>query len=372
MRAVHSAGSRGYHGSTKGEMGNQFRGLIDTLRSRSVEACRELCGGVAEGYRWGFVRPLADIVESFQHLDQRGYVRFEPSAAELAMRRVSDPLVRLGKGIGWTYRARSPGGGFSVYKPGYLEDMSDGNAPIPLRYGIPFGAGHLAYREQAAYRVDEALGFGRVPPTTVADGPYGLGSNQIWVHSGPAHPVTLVEDLSPEQRATLEIKAGLRHLITGYPRVQCEQMAVLDYVIGNTDRHLGNYRTGRHGEIVAIDHQLSFPESPDPRIGIRSGFVKQFLDVELSEEVMAQVRAVDLDRLRAALLDSKISEKAVDGALARLVEIRTHGKITGAAWPGEFTGLRVPWHFTEPLPVGWIEKVRHMPEYENGVVEVSD
>lgn len=79
---------------------------------------------------------------------------------------------------------------------------------------------------------------------------------------------------------------------------------------------------------MAIDHGLSFPESPDSRIGIRFDFVKEFHHIPLSEEVMAQVNAVDLQRLRAALLDSQLSEAAVNGALDRLVEIRTHGRIT--------------------------------------------
>ncbi|WP_159851207.1 hypothetical protein [Nocardia sp. CY41] len=226
---------------------------------------------------------------------------------------------------------------------------------LPLRFGIPRGGGHLAYREQAAYRVDEALGFGRVPPTSITNGPHGPGSNQIWAYSTPSHPKAAQLRLPREDWWKRKTMDALRRLNERYPKSQREQMAVLDYVIGNTDRHWGNYRTGRDGEIVAIDHGLSFPEFPDSRIGIRSDFVKEFHNVTLSEEVIAQVRAVDLDRLRTALLDGKLSEVAVNGALDRLIEIRTHGRITGRAWPGEINASIVVMRMTKPLPSGWIE-----------------
>lgn len=38
----------------------------------------------------------------------------------------------------------------------------------------------------------------------------------------------------------------------------------------------------------------------------------------------------------------------------RLLEIRTHGAITGNAWPGEII-FWVPEKITRPLPEAWIE-----------------
>lgn len=64
----------------------------------------------------------------------------------------------------------------------------------------------------------------------------------------------------------------------------------------------------------------NFP--PGIRDGSFSDFVKGFYKKELAH-------AVDLNRLRAALRDTGLSGKVVDGAFDRLVEIRTHGENTG-------------------------------------------
>jgi hypothetical protein len=51
------------------------------------------------------------------------------------------------------------------------------------------------------------------------------------------------------------------------PRVQRQQVAFLDYIIGALDRHRRNYRTvdrGTHLVLVAIDHGLSFPMAAHP------------------------------------------------------------------------------------------------------------
>ncbi|MCK2236844.1 phosphatidylinositol 4-kinase [Crossiella sp. S99.2] len=119
-----------------------------------------------------------------------------------------------------------------------------------------------------------------------------------------------------------------------YPLVQQERLAVLDYIAGNTDRHRGNYLTDRDGNLVAIDHRYSFPESPDPDYGIRSDFTAALFQLPLSPEVLTQVRAIEPDALRAVLHRMGLSEDSVEGAAGRLVEVQAHGMINGEAWPG--------------------------------------
>ncbi|MGW5381685.1 hypothetical protein [Nocardia sp. NPDC003963] len=313
------------------------------------------------------------------HAVERAY---QPSAVERALQTLSlDKPMRINEGFSSSFMGRSLGGARTVYKPSYLENLVDARSGLPWRYGIPRGFGQHAARENAAYRVDEALGFGRIPPTTVVEkGPYGPGSNQVWILSSPGHALAAwsrrtAADKKNAMKAWENSSSGKeRDAIYAdwvrpnkeYPQVQREQMAVLDYVIGNTDRHWNNYRTGRDGEIVAIDHAFSFPESPDPRYGIRSDFVKEFRHRELGAEVLDSVRAVDLDGLRTALRDTGLSDKAVDGALDRLMEVRTHGKITGENWPGDILGAREVGPLmaetkptmaaaTAPLQEGWIE-----------------
>jgi hypothetical protein len=210
----------------------------------------------------------------------------------------------------------------------------------------------------SAYRLDEALGFGRVPPTGRVQGPFGPGSNQQWVFSSLAYPALVRRQLADAGGVTPEARrAALQQAYERYPKRQREQMAVLDYIMGNTDRHVENFRTDRHGGIVAYDNSLSFPEAPDPQSGIRSPFVKQFHHVELSADTLARARAVDPDHLRAAWTDAGLGEKAIEGALARWREICDHGAITGAAWPGEINDVVVN-PSTAALPLGRLESSR--------------
>lgn len=300
---------------------------------------------------------------------------FRPSAFEQAMGVMGTGKPRsLNTGASTTFLAPTGAGARSVYKPSPLECIPS-RGPFPgraFRLGIPHGHGHLAARDVGTYRLDEALGFGRVPPTGLLDGPFGRGSNQHWIFSTRSYPMlelarlrrhdaemenrgpvppyaTEYQRLENPERTRLAIRAALQQ----YPRIQREQMAVLDYVIGNTDRHWNNFRTDRHGGIVAIDNTLSFPEFPDPIFGIRSDFVAEFRGVALSPEVVDRVRAVDPEMLRAAWADAGIGDKAITGALERLQEIRDHGMITGRAWPGDINGAPVDGG-TAALPTGWI------------------
>ncbi|MFQ6395576.1 hypothetical protein ACLMAJ_19200 [Nocardia sp. KC 131] len=217
----------------------------------------------------------------------------------------------------FVFRAQSDNGATNAYKLSNSREM----LPILLRW-LPARPGVLAKNEVAAYRVDAMLGFGRVPPTAIIHGPEGPGSVQQWVFSTKGLPYN------------------------EYPILHQEQMAILDYIIANSDRSQLNYRTDRDGGIVAIDHQLSFPEKPGSDHGIDSDFVKAFVadpSRRFSDEVMRSVNAIDTNELRKSLLDVGLSRKAVQGALDRLSEIRAHGTITGEAWPGKISGTPTYW-----------------------------
>ncbi|MGK5738069.1 hypothetical protein [Micromonospora sp. URMC 103] len=191
-------------------------------------------------------------------------------------------------------------GTHGVYKPNVPE-----NEFVQVRSTIP--ENELAAREVAAARLDEDLGFDLVPTTARWDGPHGSGSMQEFVeNAGPGRPVA------------------------AYTLPEREQMAVLDYVSGNTDRHMGNYLTGPDGRLVAIDHGYSFPESnAEP---LRSDFVQQQMNQQLSPETMARIQATDPAALAGRLRDTGMSEQAVAGAMDRFNEIRSRGMITGEAW----------------------------------------
>ncbi|MEU7633748.1 hypothetical protein AB0C34_27855 [Nocardia sp. NPDC049220] len=188
------------------------------------------------------------------------------------------------------YLLRSTDGALNIYKPISGERLG--------RYGIPNVHGEYAKREVAAFRVDEILGFGLVPPTAMIDGPRGRGSLQQFVPS-------------TEARAPWH-----------YEELQRQQMAVLDYIIGNTDRHSGNYRTCLNGRLLATDHGSSFPEKLNH---FSSDFLHMYKNKSFDADVMKRLGAVDPDHLRLALEEVGLSRTAIDGALERFYQVRGGG-----------------------------------------------
>ncbi|WP_288047865.1 alpha/beta hydrolase [Nocardia sp.] len=175
-----------------------------------------------------------------------------------------------------------------------------------------------AVREVGAYALDALLEFGLVPPTTFYDGPRGPGSLQRFVASRPwGRPLA---DHDPAVR---------------------QMMAVLDYVGGNRDRSWSNYLESPDGGLVAIDNGYMFPDSRDTT-GIRSSFVADAMNRPLDAAVLAKVMALDPDRLAGVLGDLGLDRQSIDGAVARLTEIQTAGRITGSAWHGDVHDVRRP------------------------------
>ena len=110
----------------------------------------------------------------------------------------------------------------------------------PMRGESPlwdFPPNTLYRRECLAYEVSRALGWDLVPPTVERDGPYGLGSAQLFIQAEPdRHYFNLLD----EHREAL-----LR-------------MAVFDCLINNVDRKGGHVLLDTSGRVWSIDHGLSF------------------------------------------------------------------------------------------------------------------
>jgi len=201
-------------------------------------------------------------------------------------------------------------GSQGLYKPVTGEDTTTVT-------GVPPSG--LAPREVGASVVDRHLGLGLTPATTNWDGPQGPGSLQRM-----AMPNTPSNDPGD------------------YTSSEQQRMAVLDYVIGNSDRHNGNYLTDQNGGVVPIDHGYSFPVDQDsfdrgPIRGIRSDFVANEYGTYMDQDIIDGLNRVDSDRLGDDLARLGLEEPAIDGALSRLDEIRQNGGITGANWPGRIT-----------------------------------
>jgi hypothetical protein len=174
------------------------------------------------------------------------------------------------------------------------------------------GGGLLAYREVGAYVTSELLGFDLVSTTVLWQGPllvFGPGSVQVWV-----------DDARPG--------GG----VSGYPLVDQDRMAVLDYVTGNTDRNLNNYLTRANGRPLAIDHGLTFPVGHQR--GLRSSFIAERIGKPLHPKALAAVQALDADVYFGHLVEAGVLELAAREAAERLREVQRRGMITGESWPG--------------------------------------
>lgn len=202
------------------------------------------------------------------------------------------------------FRVTFEDGSRGVFKPALGEDAG-------LRESIP--AGSQWRREIAASEVDQRLGYDLVPRTRAfGDDLHGHGSLQDWAEGAkPSHDAAR------------------------YAEVDQQRMAVLDYLVGNTDRHIGNWLTGAAGRPVAIDNGLSFPtHAVEP---LRSDFIARWIDKPLDASVVGPLRELNIDELVLTWRRVGLSQRAIDGAIARLTEVIDGGTITGEAWSGRIT-----------------------------------
>ena len=147
------------------------------------------------------------------------------------------------KGVNKSFRLTNKNGDKFLFKP------QSGDHTSKWRY-IP---AHTQYkRERAAYLTAEALGWELVPDTKIVSHNDEIGSLQDWIEKTTKSDKTL-DSYSP-------------HFIW--------EAGLIDIIIGNVDRHSGNWLTMKNKPIL-IDHGYSFPvkaEKNDPRSVILSRF----------------------------------------------------------------------------------------------------
>lgn len=193
----------------------------------------------------------------------------------------------------------------AVYKP------QRGERPL-----WDFPDGTLCLREYAAFVVSQALGWGLVPPTVLREGPYGLGSLQLYVDADPDdHFFKLRES---------------------YP-IEFQRVAVFDALVNNADRKGGHCLRDHRGHIWCIDHGLTFNAQHKLRTVIWD-YAGQPIPPDLLD---------DLRELKAQLGDSS----EVRSVLERLLSPREMNRLqkrldllleTGC-FPEPGTGRSVPW-----------------------------
>ncbi len=127
----------------------------------------------------------------------------------------------------------------------FLARLSDGNLEVmavykPQRGERPlwdFPNGTLCFREVAAFLLSQMLGWPRIPPTVLREGPHGLGIVQLYVEADPnAHYLTFAQERPADgQRITL-----------------------FDFLANNADRKSGHCLLDSAGRVWCIDHGITF------------------------------------------------------------------------------------------------------------------
>ncbi len=217
-----------------------------------------------------------------------------------------------------------------VYKP------RSGERPL-----WDFPEGTLARREVAAYEVSAATGWGVVPPTTLREGPYGIGMCQLWIEVDPS--VELVDVVAPSALpagwlAVLDaLGPGGRPVVLAHADdARLRRMAIFDVVTNNADRKGGHVLPDEHGAVFGVDHGVSFHEESKLRT-VLWGWAGD----ELTDEECASLEALRADlggglgeTLRGLLSDREL--RATVRRVDRLLRSRVLPQ-PGEGWPA------IPW-----------------------------
>lgn len=155
-----------------------------------------------------------------------------------------------------------------LFKP-FDEEIYAPNNPVGPRYQGPLGqrtirkgcrVGESVHHEVGAFLVDAFFGFGIVPKTYYAS----FSHSSFFLAR---------ENRLKSQRQKKEKFGSFQEFVGGFiPLIELEKkewaslpleefqlLVILDLIIGNTDRNLGNILVGED-KIAAIDHGLCFPD----------------------------------------------------------------------------------------------------------------
>lgn len=189
----------------------------------------------------------------------------------------------------------------AIYKPEQGEE--------PLRDFPP----KLYKREVAAYMLSSQLGWGHVPPTIESDGPYGIGSLQLFVPADFEQHYLSLKD-RPELNETLK------------------QICAFDFVANNTDRKSGHVLIDDQGELWAIDNGLSF----------HAEFKLRTVIWDFADDPLPQSVTEGLNDLLEQGLSTELAA-LLDPFERDAVNARARALLTSGVFPSDPTGRRYPW-----------------------------
>lgn len=217
------------------------------------------------------------------------------------------PLGLLPRASNYTFLAELSHGtqsALAVYKP------REGEAPL-----WDFPEGTLCQREVAACVLARALGWPSIPPTVLRDGPFGIGSVQLFVEAAPGeHYFTLRE----------------RRLEAFLP------VAAFDVVANNADRKSGHCLLGQDGTLWVVDHGVCFSEEPKLRTVVW----------DFAGELVPEGLRSDLHRVAKELRSGALSGEMTALLTRREVEAaarRAEGLAKAGRFPSPGAERPYPW-----------------------------
>ncbi len=155
----------------------------------------------------------------------------------------------------------------------------------PRRGEVPlwdFPDGTLYRREYASFLVSQALGWDFIPPTIIGDGPYGIGTIQLYV--------------DPEPRVDPDT---LRRTNQG----ELMRIFLFDVFANNADRKTGHCLRDRQGKLWGIDHGLTFNVVTKLRT-----VIWDFCGEPIPPNVLAEMTSFLSDRTRTEALNARLRE----------------------------------------------------------------
>jgi hypothetical protein len=195
----------------------------------------------------------------------------------------------------------------AIYKP------RDGERPL-----WDFDTGSLYKREHAAFLLSRILGWPSVPLTLVREGPYGVGSVQLYVESEPE--ITYFDLVSDRTN-------------------DLEPFAVFDLLANNADRKAGHCLLGPDGRIWSIDHGLTFHVSFKVRT-----VMTEFWGRPIPKPLLSDLEAL-LGRLESPDTESiEFADLILDREL-RALNSRIRAMLKEPVLPALDPYRNVPWPF---------------------------
>ena len=197
--------------------------------------------------------------------------------------------------------ARQGRAGRAIYKPVQGE--------IPL---WDFPSGTLYKREYAAYLLSRILGWDFIPLTLIREGPYGIGSAQLFIDHNPRENYyTITREELGEADAD-----------------QLRMMCCFDLVANNTDRKADHVLRDAAGKLWGIDQGLTFHAD----LKIRT-VIWEFGDEPIPERLLEPLR-----RLCGQILapTGEVAElmSLLDGEEARALLQRLQWVLQEGVFPG--------------------------------------